>query len=120
MFKKRHSWTLRPYKSSQYQNDQLPFLSQGRFRTIPKFAAKTESEPENLSLFIAILYVIDLFGVFPFVTFPALLVQLGVVGIPLIILVVALQIYTSFLLSQCWHRAESLDPSINQKKKFVN
>lgn len=106
---------LRPSKAHLH-NDQLPFLSRARFSALPQFRIVSD-EAENLSLFIAILYVIDLFGIFPFVTLPGLLVDLGYFGIPLIVSVVVLQIYTSFLLSKCWAKAESLDPSIVQKSR---
>lgn len=128
--KKRVNW-LRPSREQQQQqqksqhqrrqqqpNDQLPFLSRSRFSALPHFrATNTGDNEENLTLFIAILYVIDMFGVFPFVTLPALLVELGFFGIPLVISVVVLQIYTSFLLSECWTMAESLDSSIVNKSR---
>ncbi|XP_013115946.1 uncharacterized protein LOC106093442 [Stomoxys calcitrans] len=121
MFKTRSSW-LRPSKAYQRQpeaHDQLPFLSRTRFSALPHFrATKPHDSDENLSLFVAILYVIDMFGVLPFVTLPALLVQLGFFGIPLVISVVVLQIYTSFLLSECWTMAESLDSSIVHKSRY--
>ncbi|EDV53767.1 uncharacterized protein LOC6554267 [Drosophila erecta] len=100
-----------------HQHDQLPFLRRSRFSALPHFRAY-EDEPENLSLFIAILYVVDLFGIFPFVTLPALLVKLGYFGVLLVLSIIILQIYTSFLLSQCWTMAELLDPSIQQKRNY--
>lgn len=135
-FNKRVGW-LRPSKSQikqqqqqqqrhhyhpeqhyQQPNDQLPFLSRSRFSALPHFHATDPSEQDaNLTLFIAILYVIDMFGVFPFVTLPALLVRLGFFGIPLVISVVVLQIYTSFLLSECWTMAQVLDSSISNKSR---
>lgn len=137
-FNKRLGW-LRPSKSQeqndrnqrqklwrrqQYQqqlNDQLPFLSRSRFSALPHFRDTASNESQtNLTLFIAILYVIDMFGVFPFVTLPALLVELGFFGIPLVISVVVLQIYTSFLLSECWTMAESLDTSFHNKNRSVD
>ncbi|XP_018791272.1 PREDICTED: uncharacterized protein LOC108970389 isoform X2 [Bactrocera latifrons] len=123
-FKRRQKPALRPSRayyhsneppSIQSHNDQRPFLSRARFSALPHLH-KIE-ERENLTLFIAVLYVVDLFGVLPLITLPALLVQLGVLGIPLVLSVIALQIYTSFLLSQCWIMAESFDPSISQKSR---
>ncbi|KAI8130012.1 hypothetical protein CVS40_0282 [Lucilia cuprina] len=126
-FNKRVGWP-NPTKQKQQQrqrhqtqqpNDQLPFLSRSRFSALPHFhATATNEEDANLTLFIAILYVIDMFGVFPFVTLPALLVELGFFGIPLVISVVVLQIYTSFLLSECWTMAQSLDSSISNKSRY--
>lgn len=131
-FKKRGGW-LPPAKQAQQQqkrpashrsqqpNDQLPFLSRSRFSALPHFQANEDEEQDsNLSLFIAILYVIDMFGVFPFVTLPALLVELGFFGIPLVISVVVLQIYTSFLLSECWTMAQILDSSITNKSRWAD
>ncbi|XP_037805671.1 uncharacterized protein LOC119599835 [Lucilia sericata] len=126
-FNKRVGWP-NPIKQKQQQrqqhqtpqpNDQLPFLSRSRFSALPHFhATATNEQDANLTLFIAILYVIDMFGVFPFVTLPALLVELGFFGIPLVISVVVLQIYTSFLLSECWTMAQSLDSSISNKSRY--
>uniref|UniRef100_W8BPZ0 Vesicular inhibitory amino acid transporter n=1 Tax=Ceratitis capitata TaxID=7213 RepID=W8BPZ0_CERCA len=131
-FKRRHKTAVRPSKA-YYQsnappslppsmqhtmhNDQLPFLSRARFSALPHFQ-KIGVEKENLTLFIAVLYVVDLFGVFPLITLPALMVELGILGIPLILSVIVLQIYTSYLLSQCWIMAESFDPSISQKSRY--
>ncbi|XP_030371254.1 sodium-coupled neutral amino acid transporter 1 [Scaptodrosophila lebanonensis] len=100
-----------------HQHDQLPFLSRSRFSALPHFRAYDDA-PENLSLFIAILYVVDLFGIFPFVTLPGMLVQLGYFGVPLVLSIIFLQIYTSFLLAQCWTMAELLDPAIVQKRNY--
>ncbi|XP_061399780.1 uncharacterized protein LOC133335523 [Musca vetustissima] len=117
----KSSW-LRPSRAYQRQtgaSDQLPFLARSRFSALPHFRPNKGHEgDENLSLFIAILYVVDMFGVFPFVTLPALLVELGFFGIPLVISVVVLQIYTSFLLSECWTMAEGLDSSIVHKSRY--
>lgn len=100
-----------------HQHDQLPFLSRSRFSALPHFRAY-EDEPESLSLFIAILYVVDLFGIFPFLTLPSLLVHLGYFGVLLVLSIIFLQMYTSFLLAQCWTMAEYLDPSILQKRNY--
>ena len=134
-FNKRLGWLRSSKSQEQYQlnqrqrqqrhqqqqqplNDQLPFLSRSRFSALPHFRATAiDDNRTNLTLFIAILYVIDMFGVFPFVTLPALLVDLGFFGIPLVISVVVLQIYTSFLLSECWTMAESLDSSFSNKNR---
>ncbi|EDW67765.1 uncharacterized protein mah [Drosophila virilis] len=111
---KRHSPVL---LKPSHQHDQLPFLRRSRFSALPHFRAY-EDEPESLSLFIAILYVVDLFGIFPFLTLPALLVRLGYFGLLLVLSIIFLQMYTSFLLSQCWTMAEYLDPSILQKRNY--
>ncbi|XP_037943882.1 amino acid transporter AVT1C-like [Teleopsis dalmanni] len=57
-------------------------------------------------------------AIFPLITLPSLLAQLGFFGIPLVLSVIMLQIYTSFLLSKCWTMAERLDASIVQKSRY--
>uniref|UniRef100_A0A1A9X1U2 Amino acid transporter transmembrane domain-containing protein n=1 Tax=Glossina brevipalpis TaxID=37001 RepID=A0A1A9X1U2_9MUSC len=111
---------MRPSMAANWhQNDQLPFLARTRFSALPQFrVTHIHDNEEKLSLFIAVLYVIDMFGAFPFIILPGLLVQLGFFGIPLVISVLVLQIYTSFLLSQCWIMAEELDPSIVHKSRY--
>lgn len=41
----------------------------------------------------------------------------GYYGIPLLIFVLTLQIYTAVILGRCWIIAEKLDPNIIQKKR---
>ncbi|XP_019533814.3 uncharacterized protein LOC109405236 [Aedes albopictus] len=72
----------------------------------------------NLSLFFASLCVIDLFGVFPIVALPKSIISCGLYGIPLVLLVVTLQIYTATVLGRCWTIAEKLDPSIVRKNRY--
>ena len=48
----------------------------------------------KLTVFYASLCVIDLFGVFPIVTLPKSIISCGFYGIPLILFVITLQIYT--------------------------
>lgn len=112
MFKKR---IIRP--SVARHNDQLPFLAQKRFSALPRFRAIYKEEP-GLSLFTAVSYVIDLFGVFPLITLPGLLIPLGVFAIPLVLVIVGLQMYTSNLLGKCWIMAEMLDSTIAHKSRY--
>ncbi|EAT38147.1 AAEL009923-PA, partial [Aedes aegypti] len=72
----------------------------------------------NLSLFFASLCVIDLFGVFPIVALPKSIISCGLYGIPLVLLVITLQIYTATVLGRCWTIAEKLDPSIVRKNRY--
>uniref|UniRef100_A0A1A9ZDT4 Amino acid transporter transmembrane domain-containing protein n=1 Tax=Glossina pallidipes TaxID=7398 RepID=A0A1A9ZDT4_GLOPL len=119
MFFSKERARLRPSMANWHQNDQLPFLARARFSALPHFrASHSHNNEEKLSLFVAVLYVIDMFGAFPFIMLPGLLVQLGFFGVPLVISVLVLQIYTSFLLSQCWIMAEELDPSIVHKSRY--
>lgn len=84
----------------------------------------TEKPPDDhgsspkLSLFFASLCVIDLFGVFPIVALPKSIISCGLYGIPLVLFVVTLQIYTATVLGRCWTIAEKLDPSIVSKNRY--
>ncbi|XP_046396959.1 amino acid transporter AVT1H-like [Ischnura elegans] len=73
---------------------------------------------EGLSLFFAILLMIDLFGVFPIMALPGTIIRCGWLGIPLAVTVFSLQIYTATLLGRCWVMAEVLQPSIVEKSRF--
>ncbi|XP_062554511.1 uncharacterized protein LOC134219696 [Armigeres subalbatus] len=72
----------------------------------------------KLSLFFASLCVIDLFGVFPIVALPKSIISCGLYGVPLVLLVVTLQIYTATVLGRCWTIAVKLDPSIVRKNRY--
>ncbi|XP_055618649.1 proton-coupled amino acid transporter 3 [Toxorhynchites rutilus septentrionalis] len=72
----------------------------------------------KLSLFFASLCIIDLFGVFPIVALPKSIISCGLYGIPLVLLVITLQIYTATVLGKCWTIAEKLDPSIVSKNRY--
>ncbi|XP_055904397.1 proton-coupled amino acid transporter 3 [Eupeodes corollae] len=117
MFKKRMIRPSSSTSSARRHNDQLPFLAQKRFSALPRFRAIHKEEP-GLSLLVAVSYVIDLFGVFPLVTLPGLLIPLGLFAIPLVVVIVGLQIYTSNLLGKCWIMAEMLDSTIAQKSRY--
>ncbi|XP_053970715.1 uncharacterized protein LOC128872256 isoform X1 [Hylaeus volcanicus] len=71
----------------------------------------------DLSLLFATLCVIDIFGVFPIIALPRTIVQCGLYGIPLVIIVLMLQIYTAVLLGKSWTIATSLDPQISRKNR---
>ncbi|XP_058812823.1 vesicular inhibitory amino acid transporter [Topomyia yanbarensis] len=73
---------------------------------------------KKLSLFFASLCVIDLFGVFPIVALPKSIISCGLYGIPLVLFVITLQIYTATILGRCWTIAEKLDPSIVAKNRY--
>ncbi|XP_018357884.1 PREDICTED: proton-coupled amino acid transporter 4 [Trachymyrmex cornetzi] len=72
----------------------------------------------GLSLFFATLCVIDIFGVFPIIALPRSIVQCGLYGIPLVLVVFGLQIYTAILLGRSWIIATALDPQISQKNRY--
>ncbi|KZC10730.1 PREDICTED: uncharacterized protein LOC107188805 [Dufourea novaeangliae] len=71
----------------------------------------------ELSLFFATLCVIDIFGVFPIIALPRAIVQCGLYGIPLVLIVLGLQIYTAVLLGKSWIIAKTLDPQISRKNR---
>lgn len=79
---------------------------------------KDESVGQRLSLFYATLCVIDLFGVFPIVALPSAIISCGLFGIPLVLFIITLQIYTAVILGRCWIIAEKLQPSIVQKTRY--
>ncbi|XP_044013687.1 amino acid transporter AVT1C [Aphidius gifuensis] len=77
-----------------------------------------ESSHSGLSVLFATLCIIDIFGVFPIIALPRAIVQCGLLGIPLVIVVVLLQIYTAILLGKSWTIASSLDPQIFTKNRY--
>ncbi|XP_014615230.1 PREDICTED: proton-coupled amino acid transporter 4 [Polistes canadensis] len=72
----------------------------------------------DLSLFFAILCIVDIFGVFPIIALPSSIVQCGLYGIPLVFVVFGLQIYTAALLGKSWIIATTLDPMILRKNRY--
>ncbi|KAL2721402.1 amino acid transporter AVT1C [Vespula maculifrons] len=72
----------------------------------------------DLSLFFATLCIVDIFGVFPIIALPSAIVQCGLFGIPLILVVFGLQIYTAALLGKSWIIATNLDPLIFRKNRY--
>lgn len=71
----------------------------------------------DLSLLFATLCVVDIFGVFPIIALPRAIVQCGLYGIPLVLVVLGLQIYTAVLLGKSWTIATTLDPQISRKNR---
>ncbi|KAK9296608.1 hypothetical protein QLX08_009442 [Tetragonisca angustula] len=71
----------------------------------------------DLSLLFATLCVIDIFGVFPIIALPRSIVQCGLYGIPLVLVVLSLEIYTAVLLGKTWIIATTLDPQISRKNR---
>lgn len=64
----------------------------------PSFSGRDSpgnGKSQRLSLFYATLCVIDLFGVFPIVALPSSIISCGLYGIPLVLFVITLQIYTA-------------------------
>ncbi|KAK2586688.1 hypothetical protein KPH14_011730 [Odynerus spinipes] len=72
----------------------------------------------DLSLFFATLCIVDIFGVFPIIALPSAVVQCGLFGIPLVLVVFGLQIYTAALLGKSWIIATTLDPLISRKNRY--
>lgn len=89
------------------------------------------SSSNGLSVFFAIICVIDVFGVFPIVTLPKAVIDCGMniiyvflflsyklvgyYGILLVVIVCSVQIYTASLLGKCWNIAEKIDPNVKNK-----
>ncbi|XP_046751519.1 amino acid transporter AVT1C isoform X2 [Diprion similis] len=76
------------------------------------------SESAGLSLLFATLCMVDIFGVFPIITLPRAIIQCGWLGIPLVILVLSLQVYTARLLGKSWIIAMTLDPQLTRKNRY--
>ncbi|XP_012532039.1 amino acid transporter AVT1C [Monomorium pharaonis] len=72
----------------------------------------------GLSLLFATLCIVDIFGVFPIIALPRSIVQCGLYGIPLVLVVFGLQIYTAILLGKSWIIATALDPQISRKNRY--
>ncbi|KAB0790426.1 hypothetical protein PPYR_08327 [Photinus pyralis] len=79
---------------------------------------RTESSTPNLSLLFAIICIVDVFGVFPIVSLPKAVIDCGWKGIPLVIFVCSLQMYTAVLLGKCWIIAEEIQPRIQSKNRY--
>ncbi|XP_039293205.1 uncharacterized protein LOC111055804 [Nilaparvata lugens] len=75
------------------------------------------SSIQGLSLLSATLCIVDLFGVFPVVTMPRIIINCGWFGFPLVLGVLILQVYTALLLGRCWIMAERLQPSIVKQSR---
>lgn len=111
-------------------NEQSPLLS-----TVSQNFEENKRNNKALSIFFAVICVVDVFGVFPIVALPRAVIQCGKnifnmffyvllivnildwYGIPLVLLVFSLQIYTAILLGKCWTIAESIDGTIVTKTR---
>ncbi|EZA60389.1 hypothetical protein DMN91_011263 [Ooceraea biroi] len=83
--------------------------------TVPLHLTNANS---GLSLLFATLCIVDIFGVFPIITLPRAIIQCGLYGIPLVLVVFGLQIYTAILLGKSWTIANILDPQISRKNRY--
>ncbi|KAK0164215.1 hypothetical protein PV328_002869 [Microctonus aethiopoides] len=72
----------------------------------------------GLNVFFATLCIIDIFGVFPIIALPHAMIQCGLLGILLVIVVFILQIYCAILLGKSWIIAKTLDPQISRKNRY--
>ncbi|KYN01315.1 Proton-coupled amino acid transporter 3 [Cyphomyrmex costatus] len=84
----------------------------------PASATSWKNGNSGLSLLFATLCIIDIFGVFPIIALPRSIVQCGLYGIPLVLVIFGLQIYTAILLGRSWIIATALDPQISQKNRY--
>lgn len=71
----------------------------------------------GLSVLLTILCIVDLFGVFPVVTLPKSVIACGIHGLPLVLSVFGLQLYTAVLLGRCWLLAQQITPNIREKNR---
>ncbi|KAM3961434.1 uncharacterized protein ACR2FA_004548 [Aphomia sociella] len=72
----------------------------------------------GLSVFFTILCIVDLFGVFPVIALPKSVLSCGIYGIPLVVCVFGLQLYTAVLLGKCWILAQEITPNISKKNRL--
>ncbi|XP_050671489.1 uncharacterized protein LOC126969907 isoform X2 [Leptidea sinapis] len=72
----------------------------------------------GLSVIFTVLCIVDLFGVFPVVALPKSIISCGIYGIPLVLSVFALQLYTAVLLGRSWILAHEITPNIREKSRF--
>ncbi|XP_063542721.1 uncharacterized protein LOC134751268 [Cydia strobilella] len=72
----------------------------------------------GLSVLFTVLCIVDLFGVFPVIALPKSVIACGYYGIPLVLAVFGLQIYTSMLLGRCWILARQIAPDIREKNRY--
>ncbi|KAJ8955546.1 hypothetical protein NQ318_001376, partial [Aromia moschata] len=73
---------------------------------------------KNLSVFFAVICVIDVFGVFPIIALPKAIINCGYYGILVVIVVCSFQIYTAILLGRCWVILEEIYPTVNTKNRY--
>ncbi|XP_063388126.1 probable sodium-coupled neutral amino acid transporter 6 [Cydia fagiglandana] len=72
----------------------------------------------GLSVLFTVLCIVDLFGVFPVIALPKSVIACGYYGIPLVLAVFGLQIYTAMLLGRCWILARQITPDIREKNRY--
>lgn len=119
-------------------NEHSPLLS-----TVSQNFQQNKQLNKGLSVFFAIICIVDVFGVFPIVALPKAIIQCGKIhndfysnvltrkqmyewivyvlgwyGIPLVLFVFLLQIYTAIILGKCWTIAETIDKNIVAKNRY--
>ncbi|XP_032524168.2 probable sodium-coupled neutral amino acid transporter 6 [Danaus plexippus] len=72
----------------------------------------------GLSALFTMLCIIDLFGVFPVVALPKSIISCGIYGIPLVVAVFSLQLYTAVLLGRSWLLAHEISADMREKSRF--
>ncbi|XP_059055762.1 proton-coupled amino acid transporter 2-like [Achroia grisella] len=72
----------------------------------------------GLSVFFTILCIVDLFGVFPVIALPKSVISCGIYGLPLVVCVFGLQLYTAVLLGKCWILAQEIAPNISKMDRL--
>ncbi|KAJ0171408.1 hypothetical protein K1T71_012958 [Dendrolimus kikuchii] len=72
----------------------------------------------GLSVIFTVMCIIDLFGVFPVITLPKSILSCGIYGVPLVLGVFGLQLYTAVLLGRSWLLAQEITPHIIEKNRY--
>ncbi|XP_017774360.1 PREDICTED: sodium-coupled neutral amino acid transporter 1-like [Nicrophorus vespilloides] len=73
---------------------------------------------KGLSVVLAAVCIVDVFGVFPIISLPKSIIDCGYYGIAVVISICSMQIYTAILLGKCWLIAERIDPEIHSKNRY--
>lgn len=101
---------------------------------LESYKIKHTTSTRGLSVAVATVCIIDVFGVFPLVTFPKAVIQCGKIhfklpillntcvlagyyGIFVVVFTISVQMYTAVLLGKCWLIAEELKPNIKTKSR---
>lgn len=103
--------TPKPRNLFQRHNDQLPFTRQSRFSALPNFMPNLRNSDE-LNFCNTVVYIINIFGVFPLISLPSVLVKCGLYAILIVAIIGGLQILASGVLGKCWTIAEKIRPEL--------
>lgn len=103
--------TPKPRNLFQRHNDQLPFTRQSRFSALPNFMPNLRNSDE-FNFCNTVVYVVNIFGVFPLISLPSVLVKCGLYAILIVAIVCSLQVLAAGILGRCWIIAEKIKPEL--------